>query len=427
MRRRTFKCGKDAYEDGKDEIMFSEVQQPLYDQYGNLLDPNTGMIGTTALPNIEVIANPDDVARGRAARWYKDFGIESNDATSTPLTTNRHLKQRSEEGAAKAAAWAKDHPYLNMAGLAVGAAPFAVAAAPIAVGGSELVEQALANPYVDAALTSMGGAHAAQSLANGEADWMTALELAPLGRLARRIWNAGKEGLQYVTKASENVFPHAGIDYSDLKSGIDNTSLFEKLVYQNKINGFPRLSFSGKSDVGDAVFSPDVVKGISVDAQRNLMHNTVGRNIREFEHEGYDNVMNNLYKEKAQQLFDDVNVGRYSGKDYAKAGEGEMGGFFNQERNFISINRDSGFPETFVEEHEGRHLLDHNTSMLDSQYKVLSDAYDNDFINIPNTEYAGSLKDYKFMDKEKVTTNRDARDMLFDKFGKHFKFADYGI
>ena len=214
MRRRTFKCGKDAYEDGKDEIMFSEVQQPLYDQYGNLLDPNTGMIGTTALPNIEVVADPDDVARGRAARWYKDFGIESNDATSTPLTTNHHLKQRSEEGAAKAAAWAKDHPYLNTTGLAAGAVPFAVAAAPVAVGGGELVGQALANPYVDAAITSVFGAHGIQSLMNGTANWETALEIAPLTRLAKPIFNAG-------VKLLDRTFPMPDLRIPQRNAGLN--------------------------------------------------------------------------------------------------------------------------------------------------------------------------------------------------------------
>lgn len=214
LRRRTFKCGKDAYEDGKDEIMFSEVQQPLYDQYGNLLDPNTGMIGTTALPNIEVIADPDDVARGRAARWYKDFGIESNDATSTPLTTNHHLKQRSEEGAAKAAAWAKDHPYLNTTGLAAGAVPFAVAAAPVAVGGGELVGQALANPYVDAAMTSVFGAHGIQSLMNGTANWETALEIAPLTRLAKPVFNAG-------VKLLDRTFPMPDLRIPQRRAGLN--------------------------------------------------------------------------------------------------------------------------------------------------------------------------------------------------------------
>jgi hypothetical protein len=57
--------------------------------------------------------------------------------------------------------------------------------------------------------------------------------------------------------------------------------------------------------------------------------------------------------------------------------------------------------------------------MLDEQENILSKAYDDDFLDIPNTEFAGSLKDYKLMHKERVTTNRDARDVLLgDTYSK---------
>lgn len=161
-----------------------------FDYEGNLIDQVTGEKGYMPLPEVSVTANPDDVARGRAQRWYRDFGIESNDAASVAdgRRQNRHLDERGIESITKAAAWAKDHPVLNNVGLGLSAIPLGVAAAPAVVGGGELAATALANPYVDAALTSMGGAHAAQSLANGEANWMTALELAPLGRLARPLY-----------------------------------------------------------------------------------------------------------------------------------------------------------------------------------------------------------------------------------------------
>lgn len=161
-----------------------------FDYEGNLIDQVTGEKGYMPLPEVSVTANPDDVARGRAQRWYKDFGIESNDATSVASgrRQNSHLDERDIEGAAKAAAWAKAHPVLNTIGLGLSALPLAVAATPAVAVEGELAATALANPYVDAALTSMGGAHAAQSLANGEANWMTALELAPLGRLARPLY-----------------------------------------------------------------------------------------------------------------------------------------------------------------------------------------------------------------------------------------------
>ena len=38
-------------------------------------------------PEVSVTANPDDVARGRAERWFRDFGTESNDANTIYFKT----------------------------------------------------------------------------------------------------------------------------------------------------------------------------------------------------------------------------------------------------------------------------------------------------------------------------------------------------
>lgn len=210
--KRTFKCGKDAYVEGKDDIRFVEVQQPLYDQYGNLLDPATGMIGTTALPNVEVIADPNDVARGRAKRQFTEFNDATTVADGRPQ--NQPLQQRTEEDAAKAAAWMKDHPILNNIGLAAGSVPFVVASAPMAIGGGELVGQALANPYVDALMTSGFGAHGLQSLMNGTANWETALEIAPLTRLVKPIVKTGANML-------DRAFPMPDLRISPRRAGLN--------------------------------------------------------------------------------------------------------------------------------------------------------------------------------------------------------------
>ena len=77
----------------------------------------------TISPDVVVTANPIDIGRGKAARLYNDYGIASNDATSTPLTRNIHLNERGLDGAAKAAAWMKDNPTLNNVGMALGAVP----------------------------------------------------------------------------------------------------------------------------------------------------------------------------------------------------------------------------------------------------------------------------------------------------------------
>jgi len=69
--------------------------------------------------------------------------------------------------------------------------------------------------------------------------------------------------------------------------------------------------------------------------------------------------------------------------------------------------------------HEGRHLIDYNTSMTDDVINTLEKAYDKDFLEIPKHEDAGSLKDYQHMDRERVTTNRDARDVLLSNLERN--------
>ena len=161
----------------------------IVDEYGNILDPNVPSArGSIRTPDVVITANPLDVGRGKARRMLENAFIESNDATATPYTTNSHLNERGIEGAAKAATWMQDNPTLNNVGMALGAVPLAVAGYPAFMAAGEGAATALANPYVDAALTSGFGAHGLQSLANGEADWTTALELAPLGRVVKPIY-----------------------------------------------------------------------------------------------------------------------------------------------------------------------------------------------------------------------------------------------
>lgn len=57
---------------------------------------------------------------------------------------------------------------------------------------------------------------------------------------------------------------------------------------------------------------------------------------------------------------------------------------------------------------------------------TLRDAYDQDFINLPNTKYAGDLEGYKRMVDERVTTNNDARNYLLNKH-KSFEFLDHDL
>lgn len=95
---------------------------------------------------------------------------------------------------------------------------------------------ALVNPYVDAALTSGFGAHGLQKLANGEADWQTALEIAPLGRLAKPLYKEAAtaiENYKYplgrltVPENYTNVTPKIRTRVGDVE--IDNPNLLYHL------------------------------------------------------------------------------------------------------------------------------------------------------------------------------------------------------
>lgn len=219
-------------------------------------------------------------------------------------------------------------------------------------------------------------------------------------------------------------------------SSADDT--FLKYLYNQKISG------KGYSSV-DNGFSSEVTKGLTDAAKEELRHNTIERNAKFFRDNGISDKLITAYKDEANRLLDDVNVGRYSGLDYQRAGMEETGGFYDNARNFISVNRDSSFPANFVEKHEGRHLIDyklHDAIITDDdindiilndwnkfvnykklqrsiqqQNMILGDAYDGNFLNIPNTKYAGSLEGYPNMSREAVTTNRDARDVLFSRSG----------
>lgn len=146
----------------------------------------------------DVLANTARIEQQKQAleNRIKDEYILSNDATSVASgrPQNRHLERKAVEGAKQYAAWEKEHPVLNTIGTALGASPFAVAATPLLAAAGEVAAPVLANPYVDATLTSGFGTHGLNHAINEGIDgWgdaaMTALEVAPLGRLAKPMFN----------------------------------------------------------------------------------------------------------------------------------------------------------------------------------------------------------------------------------------------
>ena len=179
----------------------------------------------------------------------------------------------------------------------------------------------------------------------------------------------------------------------------------EQLIYRNKLSGIEPIRGIGYP--GD-VYS--ITEGVSPTVKGRLMKNVVGRNVRELESEGFrPNAIRNYTKNLSDAL-DEVRVGRFSNRDFIKAGMGDDAGFYIDGNNFMAINRDAtAFTDEYIQGHEGRHLMDYRQSLTDNQQKILSDAYGDDFVNLPNTRQADGLEGYGSMAKERVTTNHDAR------------------
>ena len=58
--------------------------------------------------------------------------------------------------------------------------------------------------------------------------------------------------------------------------------------------------------------------------------------------------------------------------------------------------------------------------LTEDQKKVLTDAYDDNFIDLPNTDLVGDLEGYTHMQEERITTNNDARDLVLGEGGQKF-------
>ena len=235
------------------------------------------------------------------------------------------------------------------------------------------------------------------------------LSLSPNNYTAIKV-NKPKTSLTFF----ENIL--ANINKNNLKTSSYN---YKNIGNKDIVSQFfNNLKIQGKTVSVDGNINNYSSRKLGENAKNNLIHNTIERNIDEMRNLGYSENEINLYRQKAIDELNNVRVGYYTAEDYSKANMGESGGFYNPDDNFISVNTESKFPVDFIEAHEGRHMLDFKTNTMPHQDILLSDAYDNDFINIPNTKYAGSIKGYQNMNRERITTNRDSRETLLKGFNK---------
>lgn len=174
-----------------------------------------------------------------------------------------HNAEALKRGAAERRIWRQEHPYLAFAGDVLTAAPLAVAAYPFVAGAGEALAGTAAGqaatsgltwmtnaakatpwiakslPWIDAGLTSYFAAHGLDHAINEgihdpEDAIMTGLELAPLGRLAKPMWNTGKEVAYNI--ADRYMFtPHQ----DSFTRGIGGETGLQDLVESGLVRGNP--------------------------------------------------------------------------------------------------------------------------------------------------------------------------------------------
>lgn len=162
-----------------------------------------------------------------------DYLTTSNDNTIVNNVPNSryniHLIDRGLKGAKNNAIWEREHPNLSTLGYMASTVPLMTAAYPFAAGLADtyagttlgqnitnnlgLMANAVASnpvtPYADALLTSAGAAHGLQDINNGNANLMTALEVAPLTQLVKPIYRAGKA---FTLGKTKDITPNDVID-----------------------------------------------------------------------------------------------------------------------------------------------------------------------------------------------------------------------
>lgn len=165
------------------------------------------------LPEAEVFPTPtfQDLQK-----MQRDDLTLSNDATAiySNRLLNSHLQNKAIRGANKHAAWEEEHPNLTKWGYVAGALPFAVAGAPFVAGLGDMaagtaIGQGMTGalttvtnaaqgstwlPWLDAAATSYFGAHGLNEIVHGNVSPEAVMEVLPLSRLGRPMYEASRSG-----------------------------------------------------------------------------------------------------------------------------------------------------------------------------------------------------------------------------------------
>ena len=215
-----------------------------------------------------------------------------------------------------------------------------------------------------------------------------------------------------------------------------------KLADENAYRKFVYEDMLRNAELPDRLYIPEhnkieIIKGAPESVKQDIIHNTVGRRQLAYAKEaeegmmrsgdggivlgGYDEMTGQPSIEQAMQNIDNIKIGYYPdevfetvGKDadvlgiHYKGQPGESGTLAIRRNNNPKYIGEGG--EEGVVRHELEHEMDDVLRLTGEQEETLNAAYDDDFINLPNTVAEDDvLYGYNNMIAERTTTNGDAR------------------
>ena len=328
-------------------------------------------------------------------KYLTDYYTMSNDNIMVLNNPHReyniHLKDRAINGAKSNALWEKEHPALTKWGYALGAAPLAVAAYPFIGGAAEYAAgtalgQGITNglgyiantaskstllPWVDAAATSYFGANGLQDARKGNITPETAMDLMPLGRVGKSLYDVGKG------------YFDLGRSWFRGKTGLSSTKTIPIANGRTKtpINNYP---LEGETEI------PKRIKRKAVKDYTAFINS-----------EEYQNRLQNAGLENHWEYMKDLTNGRINNIDYFPskvqsevAGDAKALGQANSNPNSpdygINLKGDLGADEiTPALNHEIAHFATASAGTKDSE-NILNPNFFGSF----NTNYIGDIMRY---------------------------------
>lgn len=247
---------------------------------------------------------------------------------------------------------------------------------------------------------------------------------AVTGNLTPESWFGGNNGIvsnnfaqqhPYLSTGANVLFDAALFGIGNIKKPTAEVQTADGNYY---ING------------ADKAMRQDFVKGESMFPRWNQLVNRHVDYPKDIRQDFWNTTVSRYIKNrpfyKTSEMQNDINNimngewGEFSSEAYEKAGyPNSIQGIYNDKNDFISIRKGA---DKKTLPHEMRHKFDEHFPLTQEENDILEQAYNNEFLDLPNRISEGSpVSGYKNIQSERVTTNRDARSVLLGP--NHSKYS----